>query len=187
MSNTEDLYRIIRVPETPLPAALTRSKEFALLSERAQKEFLGHVRYMQEAPFKLREWIDEGSPSNEMRALVLRLDLDISIHIGTPAPPQMEISAHALREVWASHRKPLVTWLAPKHAAALNMAVPRVGASLTEISAWVKEAADALTDLFDGFFKANEYDGALAYLVAIHVYMTGIKFGLGRVDMQYPR
>jgi hypothetical protein len=187
VNNSNEIPGVIDVPETPLPTALTNTKEFELLSENGRREFLAHIRFMQELPYKLREWLVRGANAEDLRDLILTVDLDISTHIGTPEPARMECSAFAIRDVWVRHHKPLVTRLAPKDAAALNMSVPAIGAALPEISGWINEAANSLDSLFDGFFKATDYDDALAYVVAIHVYMAGIKFGLGRVEMRYPR
>jgi hypothetical protein len=182
----EDSAFVVRVPSTPLPPALTKSDEFSALSEHTRKEFLAQIRYMQEVPFKLREWLENGSRAHELHALVLRIDLDISVHLGIPVPSLMQISAHAVRSTWVTHVKPLVTWLAPDHAKCLNFTVPQVGASISEVATWLTQSAAALSDLFDGFFNARNYETAIAYLVSIHVHLAGIKFGLGRVELRYP-
>jgi hypothetical protein len=187
MSSVDEFLNVIRVPETPLPTALTDASEFAQMSKEARSEFLAHVRFMQAMPYKMREWLERGSKADELRALVLRIDLDISVHLGIPPEPRMESSAFAIRDVWVNHRRPLASWLTAADVSTLNMSVPNIAASLSEVTAWVEQAAGGLCELFDGFFNATEYDGALAYLVAIHVYMAGIKFGLGRIEMRYPR
>lgn len=169
-----------------MPSAILVSPEYQALTEDLQRELLAHVHFMEEVPKRMEQWIDEGAASDQLRALILGLDLDISIQIGIPDQSQMEISAHALRQIWLDDRKPLVELLRPQHVDILNMKLPSVGSSLSEAREWIKEVSIGLSALFDGFFGSSTFETGLAYLVSIHVLLSGTKFGLGRIDLSPP-
>lgn len=176
---------VIRVPQTPLPRALTEEPEYQSLSPEVRHAFLGHVRYIQELPFKLREWLDAGAIATELEALADRIDLDLMINLGAPKAPDGAISPWQVRS-WVSHTRPLASFLERQHHARLNQAAPMIGATLDEVAAWVAYTADSLSGLLEAFFAAKTFDHAVAYLMAIYVCMAGLKFGLGRVSLQYP-
>ena len=169
-----------------LPPAVVASPEFQALAEGLKQEFLAHVNFIDEIPVRLSQWIEDGASSERLRGLILGIDLDISIQIGIPEQAQMEISAHALRHVWADDRKPLITLLAVEHVSALNMQFPRLGTTLSEVRDWIEGTSKGLSSLLEGFFQSSSFEAALAYLVSIHVLLSGIKFGLGRIGLNPP-
>lgn len=178
---------VIQVPQKPLPRALLESGEFRQLSAPARDALLGHVRYMQELPFKLREWLNAGALAIELEALVNRVDLDITIHLGVPKAPDDAVSPWIVRSSWVSHSRALTTFLEPRHVAVLNQSVPPIGAPLHEVQTWVGHVTDGLSELLESFFAAKTFDHAVAYLVAVYVCLAGLKFGIGRVGLQHPR
>jgi hypothetical protein len=177
---------VIQVPRKPLPRAVIESDEYKQLSFRARDALLAHVRYVQELPFKLREWLNAGAPAVDLEALANRVDLDIMIHLCAPKAPDDAMSPWLVRTSWVSHSRALAAYLEGRHVDILNQSAPLIGASIGEVETWVRNVSDGLSDLLESFFTAKTFDHAVAYLVAIYVCLAGLKFGIGRVGFQYP-
>jgi hypothetical protein len=177
---------VIHVPQRPLPGAILESADYQELSVGAREAFLGHVRYIQELPFKFDEWLAAGANASELEALIRRVDLDLMIHLAAPSTPSDAVSPWLLRTSWAWSGKPLRSFLGSEDIAELNRAMPTVGSPIATVRQWIADAASALRRFLDQFFSAQSFDGAVAYLVAIHVYLAGLRFGLGRIGLQVP-
>jgi hypothetical protein len=178
---------VIQVPQIPLPRALVDSPEYGDLSESAKEALLAHIRYVQEIPFKLLEWSLNGAMSSELEDLVSRIDLDTMIQLGVPKTPQDALSPWVLRTSWVLHSRNLTEFLSAKQITALSGPVIPIASSVDEVASWVGDMANGLSDLLDGFFGAKTADQATATLVAIHVLLAGVRFGMGRVALQFPR
>jgi hypothetical protein len=177
---------VIRVPQTPLPPALTESDEYQDLRASARDAFLAHVRYIQEIPFKFREWLEDGATASELEDLVHRVDLDISINLRVPGSDEA-VSPWIVRRSWMVSARPIASFLESRHRPLLDASVPVIGAPLSEVRQWIAGMATGLSELLDGFFSAKTFDHVVAHLVATYVLLAGIKFGLGRIGLQFPR
>src|SRR6185437_8012984 len=92
---------VIRVPPHELPRSIVESDEYKELSVDARDAFLGHIRYVQELPFKLDEWLSGGGSASELESLVNRVDLDVMINLAAPRTPKDGVSPWLLRTSWA--------------------------------------------------------------------------------------
>jgi len=59
---------VIPVSQRPLPKVLAESADYQELSVAARDAFLGHVRYVQELPFKFHEWLAADAEVEELEA-----------------------------------------------------------------------------------------------------------------------
>lgn len=179
--------QIIRVVEHPLPVALVESPEYRQLSSEAQRALLQHVRYLQELPYKLREWLDTAFRAEELEPFVERLDLDLMINLGVTEGAQERLSPWIIQVSWVTHARALTSFLERAHLAGLNEPVPDIGAELGIVENWVRTQETTLQGLLDSFFNCTSFDAAVAHLIAIYTCLAGLKFGLSRVRLQYPR
>jgi hypothetical protein len=176
---------VIRVAARPLPAALVSSGEYAGLSEPGRESLLAHIRYQQEIPLKLYEWLNAGAFAGQLEPLVHRIDLDLMILLGAPKNGSA-ISPWVLRRSWVLHSAPLASFLKPDHIAVLNESIPAIGAPVEEIESWIRLMADGLSRLLDSFFLAETFDHAVAFMIAINVCLSEVRCGFGRIGLELP-
>jgi hypothetical protein len=177
---------VIKVAERPLPRALAESHEYTALSEPARRGLMEHVRYVQELPFKVVEWLETGASASDLQSLIERLDLDLTIHLGVPKQPEDAVSPWLLQTSWVSHSKPLSSFLKSQRIRDINAHPPEVGQTLHYIEQWLTSIAGAVEHLLSDFFDSTSYDESVAHLVAVNVLLAGIKLGVGRIRLQYP-
>jgi hypothetical protein len=177
---------VIKVSERPLPPSLIESPEYQALSPPAQRAFLAHVRYLQELPFKLEEWSNNGALSSEIQPLVERIDLDIAINLSVPNDPANGVSSWVLQVSWVTHSRPLTEFLRESHIVKLNTPVPPIGSGRSDVELWIRSMSEGLRGLLGDFFDCENYDQSVAHLVAIHTCLAGLKFGIGRIRLHYP-
>ena len=179
--------RVIKVVKHPLPRQLTESALYMALSTDAQRALLEHIRYVQEIPEKIDEWLSNGSLPDELEPLVERLDLDLMINLGPPSSMSEGFSPWIVQVSWVTHNRPLTSYLRGIFISGLNQEIPIIGAGMPAIRAWIESAQATLQGLLDDFFQCSTYDHAVAHLVAIHTSLAGLKLGLSRIRLQYPR
>jgi hypothetical protein len=157
-----------------LPLSLTRSNDYAALSDMQRQSLTGRLLHAHE--------LVEGSlrgantTGDARRQAVTDLELDAMAILGIGSAPEESVSAWKVHSSWTfecSDRR-LADYIDPAVFAAAT--VPQVAPqpSLLDVSSWLRRWSVALQGTFAKFSAAKEFCEAIAQLIAIDLLVAAL-------------
>jgi hypothetical protein len=176
--------RIYRASDRELPTALRESEDFRELNEKQARRYLERVRYIEEIVLKIQEWLS--GRELDFRAFLDRIELDVAINQAAPPDnPDSSVSAWLFHSSWTFGTTPsqLRAQLSPSVLLKADLPPPTSDCSMTEFHTWMQSQSTGMAEALDGFFGAASFSVAIAYQIAMDVFLASIVVGVYRVRL----
>lgn len=170
---------VIRIRDRPLPDAIASSDDFLRLDEPQQKAFAARLRYIEEIPVKLDDWIGCSVTPDNIKSFIDRIELDLMINLGTPGAAEKCVSPWLLHSSWTfdTSSRAMRRALGDAFLAELALPLPGLFCSLIEFGEWLSRLRANLMRSLDAFYDSKSFDSAMAHLIAVDVSLSQMYSG----------
>lgn len=175
--------RIYRSQERELPEALASCDEFAELNEAQRFNYRARLRYIEEITLKIDEWVKGGE--TDFFAFLDSVELDLYINQGAPGDPATHVSAWLVHTSWSfeTSAAQMSRFVSSELRAQIELAQPRLDASIEEFRVWMKDQNEALRGALNGLFKAASFHEAMANQFAIDALLLNLLSGVAKARL----
>jgi hypothetical protein len=172
---------VFEVPRYSLPEALINSAEYKSLNETQKNNYAGRLNFVEQITLEADEWVSGNEV--DLYAFLDRIELHLSINLGSPVDPQTHVSSWLIHTSWTfeTSAKKMRNTLPSKLIDVLDYPQPSLECELAEFNLWLGRQNAALKSAIEKFYAADTFDCAMSFQIALDILLINLLSGITKM------